>query len=167
MASCMLLEVTLKLSSCAESGESNGSVGERRRGARQDVGTSGSSNSSSEVGWDAKLDSDRELFQDINHKRECFGGIRDELLPVAWHPDRFFDWCIDEDPEGRRLGGNVENLSRSRHWQTRRIDARLTVGYEVEPEMIVIRKLSSEKRERVTRVTIREEFRGSTKSGRC
>ena len=31
-----------------------------------------------------------------HHKREFFGRVRDELLPVAWHPDRFFDWCLDE-----------------------------------------------------------------------
>ena len=38
----------------------------------------------------------RELFQ-YHHKREFFGRIRDELLPVAWYPDRFFDWCVDEE----------------------------------------------------------------------
>ena len=38
----------------------------------------------------------RELFR-YHHKREFFEGIRDELLPVTWHPDRFFDWCLDEE----------------------------------------------------------------------
>ena len=35
-----------------------------------------------------------------HHKREFFGRIRDELLSVAWHPDRFFDWCVDEEEKG-------------------------------------------------------------------
>ena len=24
-------------------------------------------------------------------------GIEDELMPVAWHPSRYWDWCMDED----------------------------------------------------------------------
>ena len=20
-----------------------------------------------------------------------------DLIPIAWHPDRYLDWCIDED----------------------------------------------------------------------
>ena len=23
--------------------------------------------------------------------------IKEELLPVAWHPDRVIDWCFDEE----------------------------------------------------------------------
>ena len=44
----------------------------------------------------------RELFQ-YHHKREFFGRIHDELLPVAWHPDRFFNWCVDAE-EKKFLG---------------------------------------------------------------
>ena len=32
-----------------------------------------------------------------HHKREFYGGLKDELLPIAWHPDRWWDWCVDED----------------------------------------------------------------------
>ena len=28
--------------------------------------------------------------------------IKEELLPIAWHPDRVMDWCMSED-EKRRL----------------------------------------------------------------
>ena len=31
------------------------------------------------------------------HKRKFFKKIHDGVLPIAWHPDRFFDWCIDEE----------------------------------------------------------------------
>ena len=41
----------------------------------------------------------RELFQ-YHHKREFFRRIRDELLPIAWHPDRFWNWCVDEEEKG-------------------------------------------------------------------
>ena len=23
--------------------------------------------------------------------------IKKELMPVAWHPDRWWDWCVPED----------------------------------------------------------------------
>ena len=32
-----------------------------------------------------------------HHKRRFARGIHDELLPVAWHPDRWWDWCVDEE----------------------------------------------------------------------
>ena len=37
-----------------------------------------------------------ELFQ-YHHKRKFYRKIHDELLPIAWHPDRWWDWCVDED----------------------------------------------------------------------
>ena len=26
--------------------------------------------------------------------------IKEELLPIAWHPDRVMDWCMSEDKKG-------------------------------------------------------------------
>ena len=50
-------------------------------------------------GWDAIH---HELFR-YHHKRKFYKKLYyDDLLPVAWHPDRFFDWCLDED-EKREL----------------------------------------------------------------
>ena len=23
--------------------------------------------------------------------------IKEELMPITWHPSRYFDWCVDED----------------------------------------------------------------------
>ena len=48
-----------------------------------------------------------ELFQ-YHHKREFSRGVREDLLPIAWHPDRFWSWCVDED--GRRF---IESVWRS------------------------------------------------------
>ena len=31
------------------------------------------------------------------HKCKFFKKIHDRLLPIAWHPARFFDWCVDEE----------------------------------------------------------------------
>ena len=31
-----------------------------------------------------------------HHKRKFFEKIHDGVLPIAWHPDRFFHWCVDE-----------------------------------------------------------------------
>ena len=27
--------------------------------------------------------------------------IKEELLPIAWHPSRWWDWCMSEDEKGR------------------------------------------------------------------
>ena len=32
-----------------------------------------------------------------HHKRQFYTKIYNELLPIAWHPDRFWDWCMPED----------------------------------------------------------------------
>ena len=32
-----------------------------------------------------------------HHKRQFYIKIYNELLPIAWHPDRFWDWCMPED----------------------------------------------------------------------
>ena len=32
-----------------------------------------------------------------HHKRQFYAKIDNELLPIAWHPDRFWDWCMPED----------------------------------------------------------------------
>ena len=37
---------------------------------------------------------------DINlsfHKARYYKSLYAELLPIAWHPDRYLDWCLDED----------------------------------------------------------------------
>ena len=31
------------------------------------------------------------------HKARYYKSLYAELLPIAWHPDRYLDWCIDED----------------------------------------------------------------------
>ena len=41
----------------------------------------------------------QELFRH-HHKRRFAQRIHEELLPIAWHPDRFLDWCLDEEEKG-------------------------------------------------------------------
>ena len=41
----------------------------------------------------------RDIFR-YHHKREFSKKIHEELLPVAWHPDRVYDWCFDEEEKG-------------------------------------------------------------------
>ena len=41
-----------------------------------------------------KLCSD--LFQ-YHQKRQNYTALRDELIPLTWHPDRVWDWCFDEE----------------------------------------------------------------------
>ena len=40
-----------------------------------------------------------ELFR-YHHKRQFLRKINDELLLIAWHPDRVYDWCFDEKQKG-------------------------------------------------------------------
>ena len=37
-----------------------------------------------------------ELFR-WHHKNKYQMGIEDDLIPVAWHPSRFWDWCMAEE----------------------------------------------------------------------
>ena len=47
-----------------------------------------------------------DLFQ-YHHKRSFSRRIHDELLPVAWHPERAWDWCFDE--EQKQVAGQLWN----------------------------------------------------------
>ena len=38
-----------------------------------------------------------EWFNGYKERKTQKAQIKDELLPIAWHPDRVIDWCIDED----------------------------------------------------------------------
>ena len=31
------------------------------------------------------------------HKHEYYKSLYAEILPIAWNPDSFLDWCVDED----------------------------------------------------------------------
>ena len=31
------------------------------------------------------------------HKSNFYKRLRDELMPIAWHPDRVWDWCFDDE----------------------------------------------------------------------
>ena len=37
-----------------------------------------------------------ELYQ-YHHKKKYFKSLHEELIAIAWHPDRYLDWCVDED----------------------------------------------------------------------
>ena len=44
---------------------------------------------------------DHEMVQLYNRykkrKKTQKASIKEELLPIAWHPDRVMDWCMSED----------------------------------------------------------------------
>ena len=41
----------------------------------------------------------REWIKGYKERKSQKTQIKDELLPIAWHPDRVIDWCFDEDLE--------------------------------------------------------------------
>ena len=49
--------------------------------------------------WYEEFDDDDELitWRDAYIKRKAQKAkIKEELMPVAWHPDRWWDWCVPE-----------------------------------------------------------------------
>ena len=42
-----------------------------------------------------------EWFNGYNERKTQKAQIKDELLPITWHPDRVIDWCFDEDEKKR------------------------------------------------------------------
>ena len=38
-----------------------------------------------------------EWFNGYKERKAQKAQIKDELAPIAWHPDRVIDWCFDED----------------------------------------------------------------------
>ena len=51
-----------------------------------------------------------DLFR-YHHKRKLSRRIQNDPLPVAWHPDRFLDWCVDE--EEKRFFARMWRVSES------------------------------------------------------
>ena len=36
------------------------------------------------------------LYQ-YHHKRNYFKSLHEEIIPIGWHPDRYWNWCLTED----------------------------------------------------------------------
>ena len=36
-------------------------------------------------------------YEDHKKRKAQTASIKEELLPVAWHPSRYWDWCMSED----------------------------------------------------------------------
>ena len=46
----------------------------------------------------------RDFFQ-YYHKPQYYAALRDELMRIAWHPNRWWDWCMPEDKKQEISGG--------------------------------------------------------------
>ena len=38
-----------------------------------------------------------ELYKVYKKRKEKKGEIKEGLLPIAWHPSKWWDWCVPED----------------------------------------------------------------------
>ena len=36
-------------------------------------------------------------WESRKQRKLCFKAVKEELLPIAWHPSRHWDWCMPED----------------------------------------------------------------------
>ena len=55
--------------------------------------------------WEHKENYGKALTQDLfrdYHQKMFSKALREELMPIAWHPNRWWDWCVPED-EKREL----------------------------------------------------------------
>ena len=41
-----------------------------------------------------------EWYVDYQKRKAQKASIKEELLPIAWHPSRYWDWCMSEDEKG-------------------------------------------------------------------
>ena len=41
-----------------------------------------------------------EWYHDYQKRRAQKTKIKDELVPIAWHPNRVMDWCMSKDEKG-------------------------------------------------------------------
>ena len=59
------------------------------------------------AGCDFEFD---DWFNGYKERKAQKAQIRDELMPIAWHPDRVIDWCFDEEEKKdlKLLWGSVE-----------------------------------------------------------
>ena len=47
----------------------------------------------------------------INLKKQFKKDISKELMPVAWHPTRWQDWCMPEDEKKKKKKKQIQFLS--------------------------------------------------------
>ena len=50
-------------------------------------------------GHECECEKNRVISQAI-HKQKHFENLKNDLLPIAWHPNRVYDWCFDEEEKG-------------------------------------------------------------------
>ena len=41
-------------------------------------------------------------YEGYNRCRAQKAEIKDDLMPIAWHPSRWYDWCVSEDEKKRQ-----------------------------------------------------------------
>ena len=47
--------------------------------------------------YDDDYDKFSEWYNDYKTRKAQKASIKEQLLPIAWHPDRVKDWCMSED----------------------------------------------------------------------
>ena len=47
--------------------------------------------------WDDDEDKYFEQYNSYQPQKAQKASIKEELPPIAWHPSRYWDWCMSED----------------------------------------------------------------------
>ena len=48
-----------------------------------------------------------DLFESFHERKAQKGEIKEDLSPMAWHPDRAWDWCFNEEQKIRWLNSEM------------------------------------------------------------
>ena len=43
-----------------------------------------------------------EWYEGYKKRKAQKAKIKEELIPIAWHPSRWWDWCMSEDEKKRQ-----------------------------------------------------------------
>ena len=44
-----------------------------------------------------KIGGCKDFYESYYKRKNLKKDIHDELIPIAWHPDRYWNWCLTED----------------------------------------------------------------------
>ena len=47
--------------------------------------------------WDCNDNEINEWYEGHQKRKAQKAKIKDELMPIAWHPSRWWDWCVPKD----------------------------------------------------------------------
>ena len=63
--------------------------------------------------WDDDNDEDNffKWHEGYKKRKAQKASIKKELIPIAWHPSRYWDWCMSEDEKKKKIDRKVMGIN--------------------------------------------------------